>query len=279
MGRKWPRWEAQEHGGVFDDHAGFIEQGEEVSHRFGTAVPSTHSPPRPADPSQPHRRDLWVVRRGLGEARLLPKAALPGRRGGGVRGPCWPPPGPAPWPRAGSTRPGRSRGCASAAAWGRCAGAASRCPGTRRCSGSRRDLGRDAGKGGAGPGEMPGVQSDAKTPSPLRGRGRAARLTLGDELLLELLQELQVEQVVGRERLFPHHRLHRLHVLPDGVAGVLRDGRAAVRTDRQTDAPCSPPGRQSRAARQRQPALGRLPPGCVTPPASGTPRAGSACPG
>lgn len=121
---------------------------------------------------------------------------------------------------------------------------------------------------------MLGVQSSSETPFQLRCWGPAARLTLGDELLLELLQKLQVEQVIGRERLFPHHRLHRLHILPDGVAGVLRDGRAAVR---QADAPCNPAGRQSgdscagsplpglgSGSGKHQPSPGHLLPGCVT---------------
>ena len=44
--------------------------------------------------------------------------------------------------------------------------------------------------------------------------------TLRDEILLELAEEFQVEEVVGSQRLFTHHGLHRLHVLADGVAGV-----------------------------------------------------------
>lgn len=46
---------------------------------------------------------------------------------------------------------------------------------------------------------------------------------LCDEVLLELGKELEVEQVVGRERLLSHHGLHRLHVLTDGVASVLQN--------------------------------------------------------
>lgn len=153
--------------------------------------------------------------------------------------PCWPSAGPQPWPRAGSTRPGWSRGCASAAAWGRCAAAASRCPATRRCSGSRRGLGEKQaravqGLGGAGLCPVP------RSP------------TLGDELLLELLQELQVQQVVGRQRLLPNHRLHRLHVLADGVAGVLR-GRGCPQ-DRRTPRVAPAGAAQLAAAR-----LGKMP--------------------
>lgn len=44
---------------------------------------------------------------------------------------------------------------------------------------------------------------------------------LRDKVLLELGEELQVEQVVGRQRLLTHDGLHRLHVLADGVTRVL----------------------------------------------------------
>ena len=59
------------------------------------------------------------------------------------------------------------------------------------------------------------------------------RLTLVDEALLKFLQEFQVEQILGRERLLPHHCLHGLHVLPDGVAGVLGEGGGGDRQSRQ----------------------------------------------
>lgn len=58
------------------------------------------------------------------------------------------------------------------------------------------------------------------------GSTPATRLTLVDEVLLKLLQEFQVEQVLRGERLLPNHCLHGLHVLPDGIAGVLREGQA-----------------------------------------------------
>lgn len=51
-----------------------------------------------------------------------------------------------------------------------------------------------------------------------------ARLTLVDEVLLELLQEFQIEQVLRSERLLPHHCLHGLHVFPDGIASILGEG-------------------------------------------------------
>lgn len=108
-------------------------------------------------------------------------------------------------------------------------------------------------------------------------------------MLLELLQELQVEQVVRRERLFPHHRLHRLHVLPDGVAGVLRAGRAAVRTDGRSVQPTgqteqrqqaqAPPCLASGAAWGNASLRSAICCPVVSPCASGTPRAGSARPG
>ena len=44
--------------------------------------------------------------------------------------------------------------------------------------------------------------------------------TLRDEVLLELAEELEIEEVIRRERLFSDHGLHRLHVLADGVARV-----------------------------------------------------------
>ncbi len=44
---------------------------------------------------------------------------------------------------------------------------------------------------------------------------------LSDELALELAEELEVEMVVGGERLLADDGLHRLHVLPDRVARVL----------------------------------------------------------
>ena len=51
--------------------------------------------------------------------------------------------------------------------------------------------------------------------------GAVLVVALRDEVLLELGEELEVEQVVGRQRLLAHHGLHRLHVLADGVARVL----------------------------------------------------------
>lgn len=48
------------------------------------------------------------------------------------------------------------------------------------------------------------------------------KLTLGNEVLLKLLEELQVEQVIRGEGLLSHHSLHGLDVLTDGVAGILQ---------------------------------------------------------
>lgn len=43
------------------------------------------------------------------------------------------------------------------------------------------------------------------------------------EVLLEFSEELQVQQVVRRQRLFTHHGLHGLHVLADGIASILKN--------------------------------------------------------
>lgn len=51
--------------------------------------------------------------------------------------------------------------------------------------------------------------------------GDERTLTLSNKVLFKLLEELQVEEVVGGEGLFSHHGLHGLDVLPDGVTGVL----------------------------------------------------------
>lgn len=53
-------------------------------------------------------------------------------------------------------------------------------------------------------------------------------VTLRDEVLLELGEELEVQQVVGRERLLTDDGLHRLHVLADGVASVQLVGNVGV---------------------------------------------------
>ena len=44
--------------------------------------------------------------------------------------------------------------------------------------------------------------------------------SLGDEPVLELVEELEVEQVFGRERLLADDGLHGLGVFADGVVGV-----------------------------------------------------------
>ena len=61
--------------------------------------------------------------------------------------------------------------------------------------------------------------------------GAVLVVALRDEVLLELGEELEVEQVVGRQRLLAHHGLHRLHVLADGVARVL-----PIHQNKQTNA-------------------------------------------
>lgn len=52
-------------------------------------------------------------------------------------------------------------------------------------------------------------------------QGGAGILTLSNEVLLKLLQELQVQEIVRGQGFLTHHGLHGLHVLADGVAGVL----------------------------------------------------------
>ncbi|KAI0564002.1 hypothetical protein FGB62_31g125 [Gracilaria domingensis] len=51
---------------------------------------------------------------------------------------------------------------------------------------------------------------------------------LRHELLLELVVELQVQQIVGRQRLLTHHSLHGNHILSNGVAGVQLIGHVTV---------------------------------------------------
>lgn len=58
-------------------------------------------------------------------------------------------------------------------------------------------------------------------------------LTLSDEVLLKLLQELQVEKIIGGEGLLSHHGLHGLHVLTNGIAGILRGTEARGRRERE----------------------------------------------
>lgn len=58
-------------------------------------------------------------------------------------------------------------------------------------------------------------------------------LTLSDEVLLKLLQELQIEQIVRGQGFFSHHGLHRLHVLTDSIACILRGGKDVYRKHRR----------------------------------------------
>mmetsp|Transcript_7875 Transcript_7875/g.13507 ORF Transcript_7875/g.13507 Transcript_7875/m.13507 type:complete len:340 (-) Transcript_7875:546-1565(-) len=51
---------------------------------------------------------------------------------------------------------------------------------------------------------------------------------LSDELVLELVEELEVQLVLRRQRLLPHHRLHGRHILADGVVRVHLVGDIAV---------------------------------------------------
>ena len=52
-------------------------------------------------------------------------------------------------------------------------------------------------------------------------------VALGYEVLLELGEELQVQEIVRRQRLLADDGLHGLHVLPDGVTSVLKRSRFA----------------------------------------------------
>ena len=54
--------------------------------------------------------------------------------------------------------------------------------------------------------------------------------TLADELALELVEELERELVLWRERLLADDGLHRGRVASDGVLGVLRGGRETTTT-------------------------------------------------
>lgn len=57
-------------------------------------------------------------------------------------------------------------------------------------------------------------------------------LTLSDEVLLKLLEELKVEQIIRGEGLLSHHGLHGLDVLTDGVTGVLETRRDVINDKR-----------------------------------------------
>lgn len=54
-------------------------------------------------------------------------------------------------------------------------------------------------------------------------------VTLRDEVLLELRQELQIQQVVGCQGFLTHYGLHGLHVLTNGVASILKIKKLAHR--------------------------------------------------
>lgn len=144
--------------------------------------------------------------------------------GGWFRAPCRMR-GPAAPPGESRTRPSCSAECASASLLERCVAVSSPSPATRTLCGSRKDLGTTKERENLWP-RRRGLGGHCNAPPP--------RPTLGDEILLKLLQELQVEQVLRGERLLPHHCFHGLHVLPDGVAGVLWK-------DRGQDSVGSPP--------------------------------------
>lgn len=64
---------------------------------------------------------------------------------------------------------------------------------------------------------MVGVRSRTRT----RGGGGTVR-TLTHELLLELVEELECELVLGRERLLSDDSLHGRRVATNGVLGILK---------------------------------------------------------
>lgn len=58
--------------------------------------------------------------------------------------------------------------------------------------------------------------------------GTVLVVALGDEVLLELGKELEVEEIVGGEGLLTDNGLHGLDVLTDGVASVELVGHVRV---------------------------------------------------
>lgn len=46
---------------------------------------------------------------------------------------------------------------------------------------------------------------------------------LRDEVLLKLRQELQIQQIVRRQRLFSHDGFHRLDIFPNSITCVLKN--------------------------------------------------------
>ena len=52
---------------------------------------------------------------------------------------------------------------------------------------------------------------------------RILQLTLRDECLLELIQKLQIEQVIGWQSLLTDDSLHGLHVLTNCIVSILKD--------------------------------------------------------
>lgn len=165
-------------------------------------------------------------RRGRGRAEKVrgegeQTAGWKGSRRPSASGGCW-----TPW---GKTQTGCSEGFASASPWGRCGAAASRCPESRTRSCCRRDLRETESSVSSSPGRAhscsPWPSSGWRAGNPSERlavqRPHVHSLTLSNEVLLKLLQELEVEQVIRGEGLLSHHSLHGLDVLTDGVAGVL----------------------------------------------------------
>ena len=47
-------------------------------------------------------------------------------------------------------------------------------------------------------------------------------ITLGNEILLKLLQELQIQQIFRGQSFFSYNSLHGLYIFTDSVTGVLQ---------------------------------------------------------
>lgn len=52
-------------------------------------------------------------------------------------------------------------------------------------------------------------------------RSQPILLTLRDEILLKFLQEFQVQKIICSQGFLPHHSLHGLNILPNGIASIL----------------------------------------------------------
>ena len=57
-------------------------------------------------------------------------------------------------------------------------------------------------------------------------RWRLCELTLSNEVLLKLLEELKVKEIIGSEGLLSNNSFHGLHIFADGIVGVLPKTKA-----------------------------------------------------